>query len=135
MSSFSFNSVSVPVLGPVSWVSAPAPDRYLAVSLGVPSSFSFGGVSCPAARFRSLGRFVLVRASWSGPRDASGSLVVFSECGARFECRFAGLPAEYRSGVASAVRAAVADGEVVELLGAPGRRGVCPGFFCGLRSV
>jgi len=100
----------------------------------VPSSFSFGGVSGSSSSFLPVASgVVLVSASWSGPRDARGSLVVRSECGASFVCRFAGLPASARSPLASAVRAAVASGSPVSLLGCPGRSGrVCGGFFCGL---
>lgn len=100
----------------------------------VPSSFSFGGVSGLASSFLPVASgVVLVSASWSGPRDARGSLVVRSECGSSFVCRFAGLPESARPALASAVRAAVASGSPVSLLGCPGRSGrVCAGFFCGL---
>jgi len=104
----------------------------------VPASLRLGSSgSCPASRFLVVARGALsFPVLASGLRGWDGAALVVSVGGRSFRCLASGLGgvgSDDFAGLVAALRALVASGDAVSLLGAPGSSGrVLGGFFCGV---
>lgn len=125
---------SLPVVGAVSPVAAPAPSVCpLASGAGVPVSVAVAGRLVSASAFVPVVSGVVSAVSASDPRG-----VVCVVDGRSFRCLWSALggrssPAAV--GLVAALRAARGSGASVDLWCAPGRGGLpCPGYFCAVSA-